>query len=102
MISLVISRFLMTNSRFRLADFLISRFLKRAAREYNAPPTCVTRDAEVDRACGYKRGVAGPNEIDQNGGQIQTSNLAALDPTNALTSAYNGPFMATTRVAVID
>ena len=37
-----------------------------------------TRIAEVDRACAYKMGLAGPNEIDQNGGQIQTSNLAAL------------------------
>lgn len=63
----------------------------------------------MDRACGYKRGVAGPNEIDQNDGHIQTSDLPVpyltvtqrvLDATNALTSAYNCPFMDKTRVAV--
>ena len=35
-------------------------------------------DTEVYRVCAYKTGVAGANEISQNGGHIQTSNLAAL------------------------
>ena len=63
----------------------------------------------MDRACAYKRGVAGPNEISQNGGHIQTSNLTALLQrvyteswmlTDTLTSAYKEPFMAKTRGAV--
>ena len=49
--------------------------LKRVAGEFNVRHTCVTLAAEVDYACGYKRGVAGPNEI---GGQFTWLHCSGL------------------------
>ena len=49
----------------------VNWLVKRVAGEFNVPHTCVTLVAEVDSACRYKRGVTGPDEIDQNGGQFK-------------------------------
>ena len=57
--------FFVTNSKFRslyTATFLLNEQLANLIRDY-----CVMHvernDAEMDHACGYKRGVAGPNPI---------------------------------------
>ena len=52
-----------------------------------------TEDPEQPRACAYKRGVAGPNEMQQYGGRIQKRRK-----TRDVTWSLHGLSSATKRV----
>ena len=60
-------------------------------RVEDPPGACLQVHADLPGACGYKRGVAGPNALKENGGRFKLKKLSSYTTsqryyTNAATS----------------